>query len=74
MLSDFCLDRIINTPFLFMDGALERRIFVGKYFESQFLGPYPKKAQTANILLGFTPPHIPLYDRIHVNTFSPYWH
>ena len=59
MLSNFCLDRIINTV-IFMDGALERRIFVVKYFDSQFLGPYLTSAKTANILFGFVPPNIPL--------------
>ena len=57
MLSDFRLDRIINTA-LFMDGALERPLFVGVAIIGSI--PYPTKAKTDNILLGFTPPCTPL--------------
>ena len=40
MLSDFRLDRIINTA-LFMDGALERPLFVGVAIFGSI--PYPTK-------------------------------
>ena len=65
MLSDFCLDRIINTG-LFMEGALERPLFVGVAIFGSI--PYPKKPKLTTFCLVLLLHAFP-YDRIQVITF-----